>query len=94
MGLSLEEVRKIARLARLRLPDEQLRALGEQLNEIVGYVEQLREVDVEGVEPLFHAVPLELRRRPDEAREGVGRRGLEGSAGYEEGLVKVPKIVE
>lgn len=94
MALSPDEVRKVARLARLHLEDEELSALGAQLNDIVGYVEQLREVDTDGVEPLFHAVPLELRRRDDEAKEGVGRRGLEGSAGYEDGLVRVPKIVE
>ena len=94
MPLSADEIRKVARLARLALEERELGALGAQLNDIVSYIEQLQEVDVEGIEPLFHAVPLELRRREDRVHEGIGRKALEGSVGYEEGLVKVPKIVE
>lgn len=94
MALSLDDIRHLARLARLGLDDAELERLGADLNEIVGYVEQLSKVDVEGVEPLFSPVPAGLRRRADEVAEGIGRRGLEGSQGYEEGLVRVPKIVE
>jgi len=95
MALSLDDLRKVARLARLALPDDELQKLGGQLNAIVGYVELLREVDVEGVEPLSHAIHMEQPRRKDEPLEAVvGPRGLAGSAGFEDGLVKVPKIVE
>ena len=95
MALSLDEVRKVARLARLALDEGQLDKLAGQLNAIVGYVEALQEVDVKGVEPLSHAIHMEQPRRDDVALVGVvGRRGLAGSAGYEDGLVKVPKIVE
>lgn len=93
--LTLEEASKLARLARLRLADDELEGLRTQLARIVGFVEQLAEVDVEGVEPMTHAVPLALRRRPDEPTPDVaGRRALEGSAGYEGGLVRLPRIVE
>lgn len=93
--LSIEEASKLARLARLRLTDEQLQGLRGQLGRIVGFVEQLAEVDVDGVAPMTHAVPVTPRRRPDEpADEVAGRRALEGSAGYEDGLVRVPRIVE
>lgn len=93
--LTLEEASKLARLARLRLGDDELEGLRAQLGRVVGFVEQLREVDVDGVEPMTHAVPLPLARRADEADgDVVGRRALEGSAGYEDGLVRLPRIVE
>jgi aspartyl-tRNA(Asn)/glutamyl-tRNA(Gln) amidotransferase subunit C len=95
MTLSADEVRKLARLSRLHLEDDELERLGGQLNQIVGYVEQLSEVDVDGIEPMAHAVPMDQPRRPDDVLEEVAaRRALEGSAGYEDGLVRVPKIVE
>lgn len=95
MALSLDDVRKVARLARLALDPADLDKLAGQLNSIVGYVDALNEVDVTGVEPLSHAIHMEQPRRKDEALVGpIGRKGLTGSAGYEDGLVKVPKIVE
>lgn len=95
MSLSKADVEKLARLSRLSLPEGELDGMLDQLNRIVGYVEQLSEVDVDGVEPMVHAVPTTLRHRADTAREDVvGRDALTGSAGYEDGLVKVPKIVE
>lgn len=93
--MTLEEASKLARLARLKVEGEELERLRTQLGRIVGFVEQLREVDVEGVEPMTHAIPLTLPRRADEASDDVvGRRALEGSAGYEEGLVRLPRVVE
>jgi aspartyl-tRNA(Asn)/glutamyl-tRNA(Gln) amidotransferase subunit C len=95
VALSDNDVKKVARLSRLALDDAELAKLKGQLNAIVGYVEALQEVDVEGVEPLSHAIHMEQPRRSDEPLlDVVGRRGLAGSAGYEDGLVKVPKIVE
>lgn len=94
MTLTRDDAERAAWLSRLALCDEDLDRLTEDLARIVGFVEQLRAVDTDGVEPLFHPLSLELRRRPDAAEEGVGRRGLEGSMGYEDGLVRVPKVVE
>lgn len=95
MELSLDEARKLARLSRLALGDDELEALREQLGRIVGFVEQLSEVDTDGVEPMTHAVPMALPRREDTASDDVaGRSALQGSAGYEDGLVRLPRIVE
>lgn len=93
--VTFEEVSKLARLARLKVDDTELEALRAQLVRVVGFVEQLREVDVEGVAPMTHALPLELPRRADEATDDVaGRKALMGSAGYEDGLVRLPRVVE
>lgn len=88
------EVRKLARLARLSLSDEEVSSLQYHLGQVTKYVDSLQKVNVEQVEPMTHAVPLDLPLRVDEAKSGVGRRGLTGSAGYEDGLIKVPKIIE
>jgi aspartyl-tRNA(Asn)/glutamyl-tRNA(Gln) amidotransferase subunit C len=94
MSFSIENIKSLGRLARLSLSDDEIQTTQKTLNEIVGYIESLQKVDVEGVEPMTHAVPMELALRDDEERPSVGRAGLLGSAGYEDGLVKVPKIIE
>lgn len=95
MELSTDEIKKLARLSRLALDEGATEALREDLSRIVGYVQLLDEVDVEGVTPMTHAVPMGQRRRPDlAADEVVGRRGVERSAGYDDGLVRLPRIVE
>ena len=58
MSLSLSDVKKVAKLARLELGEEDLARMAEQLNKILGYVDQLNEVDTEGLEPLAHPLPL------------------------------------
>jgi aspartyl-tRNA(Asn)/glutamyl-tRNA(Gln) amidotransferase subunit C len=93
--LSVGDVQKLARLARLELAEGEAASLRADLSRIVGYVRQLEELDTEGIEPLTHAVPMDQRRRKDEAAEHlVGRRGVCGSAGYDGGLVRLPRIVE
>ena len=94
MAFSIENIKSLGLLARLSLSDEEIQSTQKTLNEIVGYIESLQKVDVEGVEPMTHAVPMELALRVDEERSSVGRAGLLGSAGYEDGLVKEPKIIE
>jgi aspartyl-tRNA(Asn)/glutamyl-tRNA(Gln) amidotransferase subunit C len=88
------EVRKLARLARLSLSEEEVISMQHHLGEVTKYVDSLQKVNVDNVEPMTHAVPLDLPLRRDEAMPGVGRLGLAGSAGYENGLIKVPKIIE
>ncbi len=94
MVFEIAEVRKLARLARLSLNDEEVKHMQHHLGEITKYVDSLQKVDIEGVEPMTHAVPLDLSLRADEQMPSVGRQGLIGSAGYEDGLIKVPKIIE
>ena len=96
MALSLEEVRRIAALARLRLSPEEERTFAVQLSSILGYVEQLRELDVSGVEPMTHAlaegdVPL----RPDALRDSLTPAEALADAPAREGTCfKVPRIIE
>jgi aspartyl-tRNA(Asn)/glutamyl-tRNA(Gln) amidotransferase subunit C len=94
MSVSIDNIQSLGRLARLSLTDDEVSSMQKTLNEIVVYVESLQKVGIDGVEPMTHAVPMELALREDVARPGVGREGLSGSAGYEGGLVKVPKIIE
>lgn len=66
MSLSLDDVKKVAKLARLDLPDADLPRMAEQLNRILTYVDQLQQVNTEGVEPLAHPLPVENVFRDDE----------------------------
>ena len=66
MSLSLDEVRKVARLARLDLPEGELAGVADRLNRILGYIDQLQQVDTTGVEPLAHPLPIKNVFRPDE----------------------------
>jgi aspartyl-tRNA(Asn)/glutamyl-tRNA(Gln) amidotransferase subunit C len=97
MALSLEAVRRIATLARLRLGPEEERAFAGQLSAILDYVEQLKELDVDGVEPMTHALaggePVALR--PDELRPGLSPEEALANAPAREGTCfKVPRIIE
>jgi aspartyl-tRNA(Asn)/glutamyl-tRNA(Gln) amidotransferase subunit C len=71
MALSLEEVRWVAQLARLQLSDTDLEALTRQLSSIVDYVNQLKQVNTEGVEPLNHVLPFHNVFREDEPRSSL-----------------------
>jgi aspartyl-tRNA(Asn)/glutamyl-tRNA(Gln) amidotransferase subunit C len=66
MSLSSEDLKKVARLARLELADPDLARLQPQLSAILDYVAQLQQLDTEGVEPLAHAVPIQNAFRDDE----------------------------
>lgn len=66
MSLSTDEVRKVAQLARLELAEADLPRMAEQLNRILGYVDQLDEVNTDGVEPLAHPLPVSNVFREDE----------------------------
>ncbi len=66
MSLSPDEVRKVARLARLELSDAELARTADQLNRILGYVEQIQQLDTDGVEPLAHPLPVQNVFRADE----------------------------
>ena len=66
MSLSLDQVKKVAKLARLELSDADLAVTAERLNSILDYVDQLQQVDTEGVEPLAHPLPVQNVFRDDE----------------------------
>ncbi len=97
MALSLEEVRRIAALARLRLSPEEERTFAEQLSAILGYVEQLKELDVSGVEPMTHALAAggEVPLRPDALHASLSPQDALANAPAREGTYfKVPRIIE
>lgn len=76
------------------MSDDELASFTHDLGRVVAYVAQLQELDVSHVAPLYHPHEDDAAWRPDVAEEGVGRRGLEDSPGYENGLIRVPKVVE
>ena len=93
--LTLDEVRRIADLARIEVPEGEIAALQQQLNGIFGLIEQMRAVDTAGVEPMAHAIDLTQRLREDAVTE-EDRHALyqEGAPQVEAGLYLVPKVIE
>lgn len=92
--LSLDQVKHVAKLARLALPPERLEMFTEQLGAILGYVEQLKEVDVAGVEPLAHAVRLTNVLRDDVPGPALQTAVALANAPATEGpFFKVPKVI-
>ena len=96
MALSLDEVRRIAALARPRLSPEEERTFAVQLSAILGYVEQLKELDVSAVEPMTHALAEgEVPLRPDANQDSLPPREALANAPAREGTYfKVPRIIE
>lgn len=95
MSVSPEQVRHIARLARITMSDEELERLVPELNNILGWVEQLGEVNTEGVEPLTTVVPNVLRLREDKVTDGDCRDDVLANAPVaEHGFFTVPKVIE
>jgi aspartyl-tRNA(Asn)/glutamyl-tRNA(Gln) amidotransferase subunit C len=66
MSLTADEVRQVAKLARLELTDDELNRMADQLNRILGYVEQIQQLNTDGVEPLAHPLPVQNVFREDE----------------------------
>ena len=95
MSLTPDQVRAIARLARLELSDDEVAHLAPQLDAIVGYVEHLREVDTKGVEPLAHALPVQNVFREDEPADSLPReRALANAPKQRDGCFAVPAVLE
>jgi len=94
-GLSREELRHLGRLAQLDLDDEELDHLEGELSRILGYVEQLTEVDVEGVEPLTQPIELGSVTRSDAAVGAEGDSGVvAASPRLKDGMYVVPPVIE
>jgi len=89
------DVPYIAHLARIELTPTEEQKLGAQLNQILDYIEKLKEVDVSAVETTAHAVPMVNVTRPDEVRPGLSNEeALRNAPVKAGGLFIVPKIVE
>ncbi len=95
MSLTLEDVARIARLARIELSAEERETTRDQLNGILGFIEQLQAVDTTGIEPMAHAVDELQRLRPDVVTETDRRADFQAVAPETEaGLYLVPRVVE
>ena len=95
MAIDVATVRRVARLARIREPQERLAPLAEELSGIMGWIDQLEEVDVEGVEPMTSAVAAKLPMREDEVTDGGDSGAILANAPAEaNGFFVVPKVVE
>jgi len=95
MSLTPDDVRRLARLARIAVEPEESHAVLERLNRMLELVAQMQAVDTKGVEPMAHAVDLSQRLRPDEVRENDQRKAYQSVApAVEAGLYLVPKVIE
>ena len=95
MPVSTEQVRHIAKLARIAMSDEEIEQLAPELNNILGWVEQLAEVNTEGVEPLTAVIDQKLRLRDDVVTEGNIRDDILANAPEaQHGFFAVPKVIE
>jgi aspartyl-tRNA(Asn)/glutamyl-tRNA(Gln) amidotransferase subunit C len=95
MAIDKETVVKVARLARIAVSDDEAEALRGELNAILGFVEQLNEVDVKGVEPMTAVVHMPMKKREDIVTEGDQVEKILANAPLREGpFFVVPKVVE
>ena len=95
MSIDRETARRVAKLARIKVEEEALDALAGEFNAILGFVEQLNEVDVEGIEPMVSVTPMRLKRREDEVTDGsMPEAVLANAPDAREGFFAVPKVVE
>lgn len=95
MSVDQQNVRRIAHLARIAVPDDELTALGGELNAILDFVQQLNEVDVQGVEPMNSVTPMRMKRREDRVTDGGDAgRILANAPASEDHFFVVPKVIE
>ncbi|WP_029014232.1 Asp-tRNA(Asn)/Glu-tRNA(Gln) amidotransferase subunit GatC [Niveispirillum irakense] len=93
--LDAKTVAKIAHLARIKVPEEEQAHLAEELNKLLGWVEQLGEVDTDGVAPMTSVAAQTLRRRPDQVTDGGYPDAVVLNApDAAEHFFSVPKVVE
>jgi len=95
MSIDTETARRVAKLARIRVEEKDLPALAQEFNTILGFIEQLNEVDVNGVEPMTSVTPMRLKRREDAVTDGnMQKKILSNAPDALEGFFAVPKVVE
>ena len=95
MSLTPDDIRRLARLARIAVVPEESHTVLERLNRMLGLVEEMRRVDTQGIEPMAHALDISQRLRPDEVTDTDQRTAYQSVApAVEEGLYLVPKVIE
>jgi len=95
MSIDIQTAARVAKLARIRVDEDALPALAQEFNNILGFIEQLNEVDVEGVEPMTSVTPMRLKRREDVVTDGnQPEKIMKNAPVAREGFFAVPKVVE
>lgn len=95
MSVDIATVKHVARLARIAVDDADAERMTGELNAILGFVEQLSEVDVSGVEPMTSVIPMEMKKRQDAVTDGGKAADIVANApATEENFFLVPKVVE
>jgi aspartyl-tRNA(Asn)/glutamyl-tRNA(Gln) amidotransferase subunit C len=95
MSIDIDTARKVAKLARIRVEEANLPKLADQLSGILGFMEQLNEVNVDGIEPMVSVTPMRLARRKDVVTDGnIQSQILKNAPDAREGFFAVPKVVE
>jgi aspartyl-tRNA(Asn)/glutamyl-tRNA(Gln) amidotransferase subunit C len=93
--LSDDAVRKVARLSRLELSEDAIHTFAEQLTSVLSHIAKIKTLDLEGVEPMAHPLPITNRLDDDEPIEGMGLRALLANAPAVEGdFIAVPKVLD
>jgi aspartyl-tRNA(Asn)/glutamyl-tRNA(Gln) amidotransferase subunit C len=95
MSVDAATVRRIAHLARIAVTDTEVPHLQGELNAMLAFVEQLSEVDVEGVEPMTSVTPMEMKKRPDVVNDGgIADDVVRNAPETHDHFFLVPKVVE
>lgn len=95
MSVDTATVKRVAQLARIAITEDEAERMQGELNAILGFVEQLSEVDIEGVEPLTSVVHVEMKKRQDEVTDGGYAQDIVANAPEtEDNFFLVPKVVE
>jgi aspartyl-tRNA(Asn)/glutamyl-tRNA(Gln) amidotransferase subunit C len=95
MSVDIQTVKRVARLARIAVSEEDAERMTGELNTILGFVEQLNEVDVSGVEPMTSVIPMEMKKRADVVTDGSKVEDIVANApATDENFFLVPKVVE
>jgi aspartyl-tRNA(Asn)/glutamyl-tRNA(Gln) amidotransferase subunit C len=95
MTVDAKTVRRIARLARIAVSEDEIGHLQDELNAILAFVEQLSEVDVNGVAPMTSVTTMAMKARPDKVTDGgIADQIIANAPATEDGFFLVPKVVE
>ena len=95
MSIDANTAAKVAKLARIEVESQDLGALAKEFNDILGFIDQLNEVDVDGIEPMTSVTPQKLLRRNDDITDGDKQTSvLKNAPISREGFYAVPKVVE
>ena len=95
MSVDIKTVKRVARLSRIAVKDDEAERMAKELNAILGFVEQLDEVNVDNVEPLTSVIPMTLRTRDDVVTDGNKASDIVANAPLsEDNFFLVPKVIE